>query len=245
MLVLDVSRPDTGSRVAGEEPSERDRQPPERYEPLPGFAELPGWLWRRAGRRLRLGAGVLLLAVIAGAVAVIPTLRETSQERAEAERRERAEQRAQLVRQLEVEQRPRFGRSESVTSAGAEPAERLVARGRLMDELAAAILDDARRRVRAGEFDGPIRRVQCEPFPRQVDGVGADRDLSSRRGRYSCVAVTSEIERSEASLGGVIGRQYRAQADFQTGRYAYCKISGQAGPSKEQLVTTPRACGGR
>jgi hypothetical protein len=43
----------------------------------------------------------------------------------------------------------------------------------------------------------------------------------------------------------VIGHQYRILVDFQTGGYAYCKISGQAGPSREQLVTTPRACGGR
>ena len=44
--------------------------------------------------------------------------------------------------------------------------------------------------------------------------------------------------------GGVIGHQYRALVDFRTGRYAYCKISGQSGPSRDQLVTTPRACGG-
>jgi hypothetical protein len=113
-----------------------------------------------------------------------------------------------------------------------------------MDELSAAILADARLRVRRGALDGPIRRVQCEPFPRTLDGVGADRDPSRRTGRYACIAVTAEFARGEESIGGVIGHQYRTRVDFQSGRYAFCKISGQAGPSREQLATTPRACGG-
>jgi hypothetical protein len=107
-----------------------------------------------------------------------------------------------------------------------------------MDDLATAIATDARARVRRGELDGRIRRVDCEPFPRTVDGRGADDDLSRRRGRYACLAVTSEF------TGGLLGHQYRALVDFETGRYAYCKISGQSGPSRDQLVTTPRACGG-
>jgi hypothetical protein len=99
--------------------------------------------------------------------------------------------------------------------------------------------------VRRGELDGPVRRAVCEPFPRTVNGIGADRDLSRRSGRYSCVAVTAGFGRGEASIGGVIGHQYRTLVDFESGRYAFCKVSGQAGPSREQLVTTPRACGGR
>ena len=118
-------------------------------------------------------------------------------------------------------------------------------RAQLLNELSLAILTDARRRVGSGELEGAVRRVSCQPFPRAADGVGADEDLSRRRGRYSCIAVTSEIERSEASVGALIGHQYRAQIDFETGRYADCKISGQAGQARKQLVTTPRACGGR
>jgi hypothetical protein len=165
---------------------------------------------------------------------------ESKEERAQSERRERAERRAQLIRRLEAEQRPRFRRSDSVAPPGAGAEARLAARAGLLEGLSATMLADARRRVRAGRLDGPIRRVECEPFPRTVEGAGAERDLSRRRGRYSCVAVTAEFGRSEASVGGVIGHR-----DFGTGRYAYCKISGQAGPAREQLVTTPPACGGR
>jgi hypothetical protein len=230
--------------VGDHDPTRSEHHPPERYEPLPGVAELPGWVWRKMGRFLRIAVVVALLVAIATAAALVPELRESKQERAQAEQRERAERRAQLVRELEAEQRPRFGRSSSVASTGAGEQRRLEGRAGLMDELSATIVADARSRVRLGQLDGPIRRVECDPFPRTVDGVGADRDLSRRRGRYACLAVTAEFGRGEASVGGVIGHQYRALVDFETGRYGYCKISGQAGPSREQLATTPRACGG-
>jgi hypothetical protein len=204
---------------------------PPRYEPLPGLVELPAWVWRRAGHGARIGALLLVLAAAAFAVALAPGLRDSAREQDDAVRRERAEQRAELARRLEAEQRPIHRRSRAV-------APTLAARAALMDEMTAAIASDARARVRRGELDGRVRRVECEPYPRTVDGIGADRDLTRRRGRYSCLAVTSEFS------GGVIGHTYRVLADFGTGRYAYCKIAGQSGPSRDQLVTTPRACGG-
>jgi hypothetical protein len=196
------------------------------------------------GRGARIAAALAVVAAIAIAVALVPGVLESKHERAESEQRARAELRAQRIRELEAEQRPRVRRSRSVAAPGAVAEERLAARAGLMDELSGNVLADARRRARGGELDGPIQRVVCQPFPRTVDGVGADRDLSRRRGRYSCVAVTAAFGRGEASIRGVIGHQYRVLVDFQTGGYAYCKISGQAGPSREQLVTTPRACGG-
>ena len=226
MLVLEIARSDSASID------------PPRYEPLPGLAALPAWLWRRAGRGVRIGAVVVLLGLIAAAVALAPELREAAREQDEALQRRRAEHRAELVRRLEADQRPVRDRSRSVAAAGAGADERLAARAALMDELAAAIEADARARVRRGELKGRIRRVECEPFPRTVDGIGAEQDLARRRGRYSCLAITSEF------TGGVLGHQFRALVDFETGRYAYCKISGQSGPDRKQLVTTPRACGG-
>ena len=204
---------------------------PPRYEPLPGLAALPAWIWRRAGRGVRTGAILLVLAVIAGGFALVPAMRDAARDKDERLQRERAGQRAALAHRLEAEQRPVRGRSRSV-------APTLPARAALMDELAVAITSDARARVRRGDLSGRIRRAECEPYPRTVDGVGADQGLSRRRGRYSCLAITSEFS------GGVIGHSYRALVDFDTGRYAYCKIAGQSGPSRDQFVTTPRACGG-
>lgn len=211
---------------------------PPRYEPLPGLAQLPAWAWRRAGPAARIAVAAALLTAVAFAVALVPVLREAAREREETGRRERAERRAELVRELAAEQRPRTGRSAAVAPDTAPAGRRLAARAALVDDLAEAIAADARARVRRGELDGRIRRVECEPFPRTVDGTGAEDDLARGRGRYACLAVTSEF------TGGLLGHQYRAQVDFETGRYAYCKISGQSGPSREQLVTTPRACGG-
>jgi hypothetical protein len=196
-------------------------------------------------RGARLAAAALVVAAIAAGLAVLPGLLESKRERAASEARERAQLRAERIRQLEAEQRPRFRRSPSVAPSGARAEARLAARARLLDELSRTVLADSRRRARQGELDGPVHRVVCEPFPRTVEAVGADTDLSRRSGRYSCVAVTAAFGRGEESVAGVIGHQYRVLVDFETGRYAYCKISGQAGPSREQLVTTPRACGGR
>jgi hypothetical protein len=217
---------------------------PDRYEPLPDITHLPGWIWRRMGRGVRIGGAVLLLALVGLGAALVPSIQNSQEERERAEERQRAAARAALARRLKEEQRPRFARSAAVTPAGAAPKERLAARAKLMRELSASILGDARRRVRSGALEGPVLRVECEPFPRSVDAVGADTDLARRRGRYSCIAVTAEFERSEQSIGGVVGHQYRAQVDFESGGYAYCKISGQAGPERDQLATTPKACGG-
>jgi hypothetical protein len=206
---------------------------PPRYEPLPGLFELPAWLWRRAGRAARLGAVLALLAVIAFAIALVPLLRDAARQRDEEAARQRAAQRAELAGRLEAEQRPRRRRSDAVAPESAAPRVRLTARARLMDELAAAIITDARARV-----PDRILRTECEPFPRTVHGTGVHETLARRRGRYSCVAVTSVFE------GGLIGHQYRALVDFETGRYAFCKVTAQPAPTREQLVTTPRACGG-
>jgi len=218
---------------------------PDRYEPFPSLVELPRWLWRRTGRMTKVVLAVLLLGAAAVAIPLAADIRETKRRDAEAERAHEARAREQRIRRLRAEQRPRFRRSAAVAPAGAAAAERLAGRAAVMDELGRAILADARRRAHAGRLQGPILRVECEPFPRSVDRFGAERQLSRRQGRYSCVAVTAEFGRTEESIGGLIGHPFRALVDFETGRYAFCKISPQPGPAREQVAPTPRACGGR
>ena len=60
----------------------------------------------------------------------------------------------------------------------------------------------------------------------------------------SVSAVTSELARSEANTGVVLGHPYRALADFETGRFAYCKVAGRPDAPADPRVTTPRECGG-
>jgi hypothetical protein len=237
---LFLSSPDSDTPAV--ENSRRD--PTQRYEPLPGFAELPGWIFRKLGRRGRVAIVLAFIGLIALALALAPMLRESKQQRAASERRERAALRERAIRRLQAEQRPRFRVSDSLAPVGAAPGTRLEARGALMDELSAAIEADARRRVRRGALEGPILGVDCEPFPRTLAGVGADRDLSRRSGRYACLVATSRFKAGESSIGGALGHPYRAKVDFQTGRYAFCKISGRPAPTADPRVTTPPACGG-
>ena len=211
---------------------------------MPSLAELPGRAWQAMGRRLRIATAIAIVGVIALALVVVPTVRESQRKRDAAERREQAERHERLIRQLQAEQRPRFGRSHWRATAGASPPAALAARARLLEELSATMLADARRRVRSGALDGPILRVDCEPFPRSIATAGAEKNLSRRRGRYYCVAITAEFKRTGASIGGALGHPYRAKVDFTTGRYAYCKISGRPDPTPDPRVTTPRVCGG-
>jgi hypothetical protein len=225
------------------------KQPPgDRYEPLPGLAELPGWLWRRLPGPGKVAVVLLPFVVLGLVLALGPGIRESKEERARSEEQRIERERAAREARLREEQQPRF-------AAGAPAPESVPGRERLVEEAAASVRTDARRRAAAGELDGPIRGIECEPFPRTTSGTGADQDLSRRFGIYSCLAVTAQFSGSTGgepapyaqSEAGTVGHPYRVRIDFESGRYAYCKIFGRAGEGglrAEQPVTVPRACGG-
>ncbi|WP_028067828.1 hypothetical protein [Solirubrobacter soli] len=198
----------------------------QRYEPLPGLAELPSWLWRRTGPATRVVGGLALLAAIAFTAILVPALRHDAQARAAAERHARDLHHRQTVQALIREQRPRFGSSD----ATARPA--------MLRDLEAAILADARGRGASAV------RVECERFPKTVGDPPPERDPRVTSGSYSCLAVTGEIDRSAATVGGALGDPYRASLDFTDGRFALCKVAGRPDPIPDPEVTTPRACAG-
>lgn len=200
----------------------------QRYEPLPSLDQLPGWLWRRTGTGTRIAVLIALVAAIAAAALLIPELRAEQRQRAAADARHAAAVHAQEVRELKREQRPRYGRSAASR------------RTLMVRDLETAIAADARRRG----LEGPILRGSCEPFPRTVGEPPPERDPKRTSGSYSCVAVTSEIERTAANAGGVLGHLYRASLDFRTGRYALCKVAGRPDPIPDPEVTTPAPCAG-
>lgn len=216
-----------------------DRREPERYEPLPGIFDLPGWLWRRTPRPARVAIALAVVALIAVGISIAPGIRESKEERERAERLERRQDRAEREARIRREQRPVF--------VEGRPARDVEARRELVAQVAESVLADARRRVSRGQLDKPIRSVECEPFPRNVTGIGSEDSTEERFGRYFCLAVIAEFARSEASVGGSIGHPYRVRVDFDTGRYALCKISGRPGEAlltRRFGPTTPRACGG-
>lgn len=198
----------------------------QRYEPLPSLGQLPAWLWRRTGPTARIVAGLSLLAAIVCTAVLVPALRHDAQARAAAEQRAREARHRQTVQALIREQRPRFGTS----AATARPA--------MLGDLEAAILADARHR------GSEAIRAECEPFPKTVGGPPPERDPRVTSGSYACLAVTDEIGRSSATVGGALGDPYRAGLDFATGRFALCKVAGRPDPIPDPEVTTPRVCAG-
>jgi hypothetical protein len=213
---------------------------PERYEPMPGFLDLPGWLWRKMPPVAKGGLVLAFVSLIAVALIIGPGIRETKSEREKAEQAERLRARNALEARIRREQRPRFVNGPAATSG-------VAARRVLVADASASVLANARRRVKAGTMDGPIEDVDCEPFPRSVAGIGAEDSTDLRYGRYSCLAVTAKFEKNESTSGGLVGHPYRVRIDFDTGRYAFCKIAGRPGEGslKRRIgVTVPVECGG-
>jgi hypothetical protein len=221
----------------------------DRYDPLPGFAEIPVWLYRklsRRGRRFTLAIGAVLLAGLAiGLYFLIPAITETKQERAAAERKADRERETALVAQLKAEQRLIEGRG--TPSRGLAGSAQIAARKALAADLATAIHKDADVRVSSGEFSHAVKRVDCERYPRGAHGEDPATDLSSPTGRYSCLAVTVDAPKTQLSNPSAIGYPYRALVNFPTGKYTFCKFSGRPGEMaflRKLRAPVPRACGG-
>jgi len=195
---------------------------------MPGFTELPGWVWRRTTRGTRIGVAALLVFIGVAIAVVAPSISASKRERAKEDARAAAAFEASQIRAQALAQKPRFGRSDASSRVA------------MLHDLSGAILTDARKRVAAHELAGPIRRVECERFPRTVGGIPPERDPRARSGRYYCVAVTAELVRD----AGALGHPYRALMHFDTGRYAFCKVSGRPDPTPDPKVVTPAACGG-
>jgi hypothetical protein len=212
----------------------------DRHEPLPGLAGLPAYVWRRLPRAGRIAVVLAAVGAVVLAVLLAPTIQESKKERADQEARDAARAKVELIAGIKRAQRPRYGH-------GAAAGSDLGARGTLMAATADSIRADASKRAAAGEFNGPIKRVECQPYPRSATGPGALDDPAQRVGRFSCIAVTSDIPATSGNRAGIVGHPYRARVDFGTGRYAFCKIRGRPGELAVQArksVAVPRVCGG-
>jgi hypothetical protein len=210
----------------------------DRYDPLPGVAELPAFIWRKLPRAGKVALVAAALGAVALAIALSPAIQRSKEEHARAEAVRSARIERTHLAHLRREQRPRFGHG---VPAGTD----LAARGRLVASATGSIQADASARAAAGEFNGPIMRVVCRPFP--PDAVPADRVPSRAGGSYACLAVTSEIPATSGNPSGLLGHPYRAHIDFRSGRYAFCKVSGRPGElaiRADPAVPLPQVCGG-
>jgi hypothetical protein len=203
----------------------------DRYEPLPGLLSLPSFLYRKLGpggrMAVKVGGGLFVTGVTVAAIVLVPRIVETKRERSAQERRDAAAALAARRERLIAEQRPHRGRAEADASRAA-----------VLAELEDRILADARARVASGKLSGPAaNRVECEPLAHGQDPGGS-------RVAYDCIAITSDLPSTENAPGGVIGHPFRAVADFSTGRFTWCKVSGRPaeGSLSKALVRLPRAC---
>jgi hypothetical protein len=221
----------------------------DRYEPLPGLLEIPGFLVRkippRARRPAAFAAAILLAGAIVALVLSIPAITESKDERAATEARLERERRAQRAAELQAELRLREGRGPA--ARGLSGARAIEARQGLVDQLVADVHADALSRVRSGEFTQSVGRVECERFPRGARGEDPALELGSPTGRYSCLAITADAPRVETNESSSLGYPYRALLYFNSGRFSFCKISGRPGEgslTREFPVRVPPACGG-
>jgi hypothetical protein len=222
---------------------------PDRYEPLPGLFEIPGFLIRKIPPRARkpaaFAAAILLAAVAVTLVLSIPAITESKDERAAGQARAERERKAQRAAELQAELRLREGRGPA--ARGLTGAAAIAVRQTLVQDLGDAVHDDALSRVQSGEFTQSVDRVECERFPRGARGEDPVFDLDSKTGRYSCLAITADAPRTETNRSSSVGYPYRALLNFNTGRFSYCKISGRPGEgslTREFPVRVPPACGG-
>ena len=210
----------------------------DRYEPLPGFFELPGFLWRKLPRAGKVAVATLAAGLVVLAIVLSPVIQHTKERRARADAALQARLDRQEVAQIRREQKPRFGHG---TPAGTD----VLARERLVASASASIKADANRRAAAGEFHGPILSVKCDPYP--PSSAGADQAPSRPTGSYKCLAVTSVIPATAGNKAGAVGHLYRTKLHFRNGRYAFCKIRGRPGELAVRLnavVPVPAVCGG-
>jgi hypothetical protein len=178
--------------------------------------------------RAKLIAGVGTLLVLGGAGALVallsPGIDRTKRANAAAAARASNASTGSLVRKNAAEQRLR-----EATIARRDPGPSSAApvwmrtRTAIVGDLERLIAVDARARVRAGILAGPIRNVQCSPFP-----AGSQVPLQAAVGSYSCVAVNRLITSGPKVLG-VLGDPFWARVDFARGRLAWCKINPRPG----------------
>jgi hypothetical protein len=179
---------------------------------------------RRA--KLIAAAGTLVVLGVAGALVALlsPGIERTKNANAAAAARASSATIESLIRKDAAEQRLREATISRRDPGSSAPATvRTRARSAVVGDLEQAIAADARARVRARTLGGPIRSVQCSPFP-----PGSRVSSQATVGSYACVAVNRLIT-SGAKILGVFGEPFWARVDFARGRLAWCKINPRPG----------------
>jgi hypothetical protein len=203
------------------------------------------WLPDRARWVLGIAGAI---AAIAALWAILPGVFEAKKDNDAKVAREHAQrvaaERARLIR----EQRPIRGHAHGLPRlpADAPAAERLAQRRALVGQTEAAILAEARKRIAAGQLDGPVTKVNCGPLIRAPDNARDENDLSKRRGRYDCVAVKRDVVDENGKVVGLLGHPFVATIDFGRRSWVLCKdnkVPGERGKPLAKVRLDPSCVG--
>jgi type II secretory pathway pseudopilin PulG len=193
---------------------------------------------RPPGRKVAAVAAAVLVLLGVIAALVVPPLQRSKQA---SERRQRAEQAAEVHREearLRVDQRLHLATGHR--PAGADnPALRRAARV----QLERAITLDARKRVKSGALDGPVRKTTCDPSTDREET-----NLRSATGLYKCLAVTGDIAKTPRTFSAIVGYPFVATIDYRRFGFAWCKTNPQPGEKAGHglaRVLLDRRCAGR
>jgi hypothetical protein len=218
----------------------------DRYEPLPGLLQIPGFLIGKLsprGKRIAAITGAVIAVGAAAGLAIgIPAIVSAKHASAQAEARAEARARAAKLAELHRQVRPVSGHG--AAARGLTGSAAVSAQTALRGDLESAILADGRRRARTGESQFAPKSVDCEHF---LGGADPATRPGARTTRYTCLAVTATVHKATYTSAGVIGYPYRALVDFPAGRFTFCRINGRPGEmliEHDVHVPVPAACGG-
>jgi hypothetical protein len=198
----------------------------------PRGVDVPPAPWRA----IAAGAAALVLALGVAAAILLPRLADERAADREREQRQEAARHAAFLATVDREQAPRRGRGPADPAAAGD-ARRVAAREDLLAAAETRIAADARRRT-----PKDIRGMQCEPFPRTLEPTPPTAELARSWATYDCVAITSRFGSEDQAGGeGVIGIPFRLLADFERGRFAWCRIM-PLGDKDRLSHPLPRAC---
>src|SRR4051794_22787131 len=199
----------------------------------------------QAGRGLRRAVvAVAALALVVRAVGIVIAL----QSKAARQERERARTATlaarERIRLIRVQAPHRGGAPRLRPPAGASRAQLLAARRALVVAVQDAITRDARRRVAAGELEGPIRRTECGPILRAPDAVPDDRRLDHPVGRFDCLAQRRSVVAATGKQVASFGYPFVTALDFERFTWTFCRNTPPPGEGGVALarVRLDRAC---
>ncbi|MEA2295720.1 MAG: hypothetical protein QOE86_3359 [Solirubrobacteraceae bacterium] len=205
----------------------------------PRGAQIPPVPWRAIG----IWTAVAVIALGIAAAVAIPRIdaakRQGAARDAAASARSDAAERARVV----ASQTPHRGRA-------ARPAgtPSVTERLSLFSAAKAAVLADARARVRAGTLDSPVSAVDCVRAPQGAAPPPPDPERHPTIGAaaYDCTAITGRIAAGERNVAGALGYPFRLKVDFSRFTFLWCKQTPVPGeqliPDPRNVVPLPRVC---